>query len=101
MFFAYLHQPGGCDYTIGCGNLLVKLEADTIESAKKELIDTIKESYTGDYALEEVTFISGETIPFDVSSVYEELESEKEEQKRVNDEQHEREEFERLKKKYG
>jgi len=31
-----LYQEGGCDYTIGCGTVIVYLEADTSEEAFKE-----------------------------------------------------------------
>lgn len=38
MFIAYLKQAGeGCDYTIACGELLLKLEAQTLADAITEL----------------------------------------------------------------
>jgi hypothetical protein len=77
MFIAYLHQPGGCDYTIGCGNKLVSLTAKTVEEARKELSDLIKENYTGDIALDEVFLYSAEPIEFDMEAVYDEIEEEK------------------------
>jgi hypothetical protein len=34
-FYLWMRQSGdGCDYTIGCGQRLVKLEAETIEQAR-------------------------------------------------------------------
>jgi len=35
-FRLILTQDGGCDYTIGCGVRIVKLEAETLLAAKAE-----------------------------------------------------------------
>lgn len=35
-YYAYLKQEGeGCDYTIGCGNTLITLNAEKIKTLKK------------------------------------------------------------------
>lgn len=61
--FACLHQPGGCDYTIGCGNLLIGLTSENVEDAKKELKTIIEERYADDYRrLPNVTLIQGTSI---------------------------------------
>lgn len=36
-FYAYLEQGCGCDYTIGCGKLLVELKETSFEGAQEEL----------------------------------------------------------------
>lgn len=39
-FYLWLKQTGeGCDYTIGCGERLIPLNAHTIEDARKEALE--------------------------------------------------------------
>lgn len=100
-YFAYVHQEGGCDYTIGCGNLLLGLGAKTEEEAKEELKEVIKERFQGDYRIEEAMLFSGETIDFDLESVYNEIDEEKKAAKKQKEEQEEKAQYEALKKKFG
>lgn len=37
MYYLWLNQGGGCDYNIGCGQVLHPLKAKTIEEARKEI----------------------------------------------------------------
>jgi len=54
MFYkAYLKQRGdGCDYTIGCAQTVVDIDAKNIDEASLKLLQIIKESYSGDRELE-------------------------------------------------
>lgn len=43
---AYLVQSGeGCDYTIGCAQTVINIEANNMEEAKEKLTEIIKEEY--------------------------------------------------------
>jgi hypothetical protein len=102
-YVAYLKQDGeGCDYTIGCGLEMVKLKSDNLESAESELIDMIRESYTGDTSLESAKIyeVSNEKS-VDLRSVYKKISDEKESIKRKKLEDSEKNEYERLVKKFG
>jgi hypothetical protein len=44
-FYAYLKQPGGCDYSIGCGNLLIDLNSENLKDAAIQLKQEIKKEY--------------------------------------------------------
>lgn len=99
-FIVYLHQPGGCDYTIDCGSKLIELNAKTIDKAKKEVSKLIKEDYSH-IDLDEVVLYSAEKIDFDLDAVYTELEEEKAEFEKVEQDEKDRKEYERLKKKFG
>jgi hypothetical protein len=101
MFQAYLCQEGGCDYTIGCGNLLIQLSGETLPQAIEDLKEKIKENYTGDRRLSSVTIIKGESVNVDVDSIYEKIESDKRKQTEAETEASERQQYERLKKKFG
>lgn len=99
-YYAYLKQDGGCDYTIGCGNLLIKLKATNPDMAIIELKDLIKTNYCGELSLSSVILYESTEIAFDVNEVYKEQKEEQEETKRKEIERTEKSEFERLKKKY-
>jgi len=101
MFQAYLSQEGGCDYTIGCGNLLIQLTGDTLPEAVCDLKEKIKENYTGDRRLSSVSIIQGSSINVDVDSIYRQIESDKREQEEAETEASERKQYERLKAKFG
>ena len=53
-YVAYLHQDGGCDYTIGCGNLLFDLESDNYNDAILEIQDLLISTYNGNWKLESI-----------------------------------------------
>ena len=68
-FKAHLYQTGGCDYTIGCGHIVVDLEATTFPEAEKELT----EEYTDELALEGATLFEVKTtFEVPVNQIYEE-----------------------------
>lgn len=114
MFIAYAKQEGeGCDYTIGCGQILWKLKAQSYEEAIEELKSTVigkwlpefceyEEGYWEDFKLESVTLYEvnkKEEVP--INKWYSDaLMKIKQEKNKVNEE-YEKIEFERLKAKFG
>jgi len=99
--YAYLHQSGGCDYTIGCGNLLISLSSPTLNEALIELKNTIRDGYTGDRELSSVQLIEGESIKIDVKSIYDEIAKEQMLLKNKRQEEEERILYNMLKKKFN
>lgn len=101
---AYLKQAGeGCDYTIGCAQTVINIEANNFQEAYDELKYIISEDYSDDECLidyVELYEISNISL-IDVQEIYNEIDEKNqlEEQKRIEDK--ERKEFERLKRKYG
>jgi hypothetical protein len=102
---AYLKQScEGCDYTIGCARTVVHIDdAVNMEDAKQKLTTIILEEYGSD----EKTINSAElyeineifVMPVDeIYAKHDELRAQREQQKK---EDAEREEFERLKQKFG
>lgn len=101
-YYAYLKQEGeGCDYTIGCGNTLITLNAENDKNAKEKLKEIIIEQYSERESMLEKAILFKETIDFDLKSVYDEVESKKEAEKKSRQHIKDMEEFERLKKKLG
>lgn len=101
-YYAYLKQEGeGCDYTIGCGNTLITLNAENDKNAKEKLKEIIIEQYSGRESMLEKAILFKETIDFDLKSVYDELKSKKESEKTKRQHIKDMEDFERLKKKLG
>lgn len=103
-FICFIKQDGeGCDYTIGCGLNLLQLKSTNMDDAIQEMKDIIKEEYNhyesklGFCTVYEVS----ETHKLNVKGYYNQLESEKFELKKKLQEEKERQEFERLKKKFG
>ena len=102
---AYLKQSGeGCDYTIGCAQLVINIEANNIEEAKHKLSLIIIDDY-GQF--DEVSLSSAEL--YEVNEVFkmpvEEIYAKNNELKRKNTEIEQEKldaiEFERLKKKFN
>jgi len=102
-YIAKLYQPGGCDYTIGCGYMIHEFEADNIEHATEVLKKWMDEAYGSQYdEIDEVTLFEvsiKKEIPFDkwkqdrINFIQNELNLEKERK--------EKESYERLKRKFG
>jgi hypothetical protein len=107
-FIAYLEQASeGCDYTIGCGVLLIPIGGNTREEAVAELKQMIFEDGSGygphsDYRLERITLYEvADTAGIPIKEWYAEHEAE---QKRAALEQAsaaERAQYDRLRQKYG
>lgn len=101
-FYAYLQQNGGCDYTIGCGNLLITLKAQSLPEAAIELNQRIKDDgYIGEQQLSKILLIEGNSVNIDVHSIYDKIEKERQDEVTKKKEEHEKQEFERLRKKFG
>jgi hypothetical protein len=104
MFYANLNQKGeGCDYTIGCGYLLIKLRGNTYEEAFSDLKKRIRKCYTGDRELEAVTILEVNKVTEipDTYGIYTEIEQEKAGQRQAELNHKEKVEYERLKAKFG
>lgn len=103
-FMAFLTQPGGCDYTIGCGHAMIGLKGSNLQEALEDLKNIVKEKYTGERELSAITLIDGKTIYIDAEDLNDTIREEEKEEKRKKDiqdkEAHERAEYERLKKKF-
>lgn len=101
-YYAYLKQEGeGCDYTIGCGNTLITLNAENDKNAKEKLKEIIIEQYSERESMLEKAILFKETIDFDLKSVYDDVKSKKEDEKKSRQHIKDMEEFERLKRKLG
>ena len=44
-YIAVLRQSGGCDYTIGCGIEVVKLDAESMDDAQRECEALLENNY--------------------------------------------------------
>jgi len=101
---AYLIQDGqGCDYTIGCGQTIIELEALDMDEAKLKLIDIILEEYNHDeYRLESAElFEISEIYHIPIDDIYDENEREVQIILDQEEEKEELKEYERLRGKYG
>jgi hypothetical protein len=100
-FLVVMHQEGGCDYTIECGTKTEKISADSTEAALKKAQE-ICSDHIGDYRLSAMSLyqISWSTeIPVD--ELYASIEEERKRWKQIEKENQEKQEYERLKKKFG
>lgn len=80
-YYAWLKQRGeGCDYTIGCGSTLVTIDANGDDEAREKLKELIIEQYYGETELKKVLLFKN-PIDFNISEVYTEMRSKKEEEK--------------------
>jgi hypothetical protein len=100
---AYLKQGAeGCDYTIGCGQTLINIKTSSIEEAKQKLAEIIAEEYSGERELESAELFEVEqTFMMDTTSIYQEADEREETRKKNETTEKERQEFERLKAKFG
>jgi hypothetical protein len=111
MFYAHVKQAGeGCDYTIGCGHKVVRLEAKTLLEAEREIMtnDEEGEGYgsayylTGDAELESVTILEVTHVHKVPLSVYRDnLQRREAAEAAAKKEAADLVEFERLQKKFG
>lgn len=100
-YYAYLKQKGeGCDYTIGCAQTLIQIEANSDEEAREKLAEEISENYHGETELSKVLLFK-DPISFNLKEVYDARNSKKEESKNKMQHLKDIEDFERLKKKLG
>ncbi len=112
MYIAYLVEEGeGCDYTIACGETVLKLKATTRDEAIKELRQEIigewnGDEYEGGYGpdqrLEHVEFfevVDKELMP--ISVWYSDADAFRKKQANGMAEESEKAEYDRLKIKFG
>jgi hypothetical protein len=102
-FIAVLTQAGeGCDYTIGCGIKVIDLESENFNDAMEELTSLIQEEYTGDISLSSAILYKVESKEnMNLSEIYSKKEEAQNLRKDSELESKEREEYERLSKKFG
>ena len=100
---AYLKQNGeGCDYTIGCAQTVISIEAQSMDEAKQKLYQEIKEVYTGEQELERCELYEiNEVVLCDLKEWYKRIEDAEYAIEQKRKEYLERKEFERLKAKFG
>lgn len=103
IYKAYLNQgANGCDYTIGCGETVIDIEADSMHEAKIKLVEEIRENYSHEERqLESAEIFEISNIDsIDVNELYEMIYIEK---KMLSDKEMRAREFEQytiLKKKF-
>jgi len=100
---AYLFQGQGCDYTIGCGETIIDVPANSMEEAKKKLVEIIKEEYSHEERqLESAKIFEVEqSFDIDMKSIYNKINEDREIKSKQESIERERVEFERLKAKFG
>lgn len=101
---AHLDQGAqACDYGIGCGEILIHLDADNMEDAIAELKRTIEEEYSCDEMSVETCVILEITneVKIDLSGIYAEIEARENEEEAARKEKSERQQLERLQAKYN
>jgi len=104
IYYAHLDQGGeGCDYTIGCGHALRKLKADSLDAARAEVEALISEDYSSE--MTEVAHVKilevATVLELDVAAHYQPLKEKRQVAEEARRLKSEREEFERLKQKFG
>lgn len=100
-YYAYLKQVGeGCDYTIGCAQTLITIEAENDSEAKEKLSNEIMENYHDETELSKVLLFK-EPIDFDLKSIYSELKRKKEDSSKKMQYLKDLEDFEVLRKRLG
>ena len=100
-YYAYLKQNGeGCDYTIGCAQTIITIEAKNDNDAREKLTTEIIENYIGELELSKVLLFK-EPIDFDLKSVYSELKRKKEDSSKKMQHLKDLDDFERLRRKLG
>jgi hypothetical protein len=100
---AYLNQGGGCDYTIGCGQTVIDIKANSMEEAKVKLIKEIQEEYSHEerqldsaelYEIENI-------ISIDCKELYIAIDEAREKKIAKEQEEREKQDYIRLQAKFG
>lgn len=101
---AYLKQEDeGCDYTIGCAQTVIDIEATSMEEAKQKLTDTIIEEYSYDEGILDSAelYECNKVFVLPVGEIYAKKEQLKQWEEQRQQEESERREYERLKQKFS
>lgn len=103
-FVVLLTQAGkGCDYTIGCGQTWRQFGATDVDEAWRYVRECVQNEFTGDSALKAAVLVpvDGAVQELPVHEWYREFAAALDREKTAANEQRERDEFERLKKKFS
>jgi len=102
IYKAYLKQIGeGCDYTIGCAQTIINIQAGDIDEAMRKLYHKVKENYTGELTLEScVLYEINDIVICNLEKWYEQIDAAEIEAEERRAEELERKEYERLKAKF-
>jgi hypothetical protein len=111
-FLIHFHQLGGCDYTIGCGHRIRVIQADSMEDARTKVLketfgipddpEDDEDLMPSPDLLNQVTIYEvHDLMKLDVKALLKQRETNLSERRRLAAEAKEREDFERLKKKFG
>lgn len=100
---AYLKQDGeGCDYTIGCAQTVINIEANTMPEAFTKLYNIIAESYTGDRSLGYCELYEvNQIITLNLEKWYKMIENSEKSDYQIQIEKEEKELYLKLKEKFG
>lgn len=101
---AYLKQAGeGCDYTIGCAQTVINIEATSMEEAKQKLTAKIIEEYSYDEGMLDSAelYECSEVFAMPIDDIYAKKEQLKQQEEQRKQEESERREYERLKHKFS
>lgn len=103
-YIAYLKQAGeGCDYTIGCGRTVIDISANSMDEAQQKLVEIIADNYSHDETMLKTAVIY-EVLQLnmvDIKVLYQKIINDRNSEIKRIEEEKERQEFERLKSKYG
>jgi len=70
-YYTYLKQIGeGCDYTIGCAQVMKIIKADSFDEAVEKLEIIIRENYYDDTKLEDAMIFECEPTYIDLDNLY-------------------------------
>lgn len=105
MFLAHIKQVGeGCDYTIACGEKVVRLKAISMADAREEVRRMLAEDYTfkGDRRLQSATVYEvHDTFKVPVDAWYDELRAESTQDEAQRQQAARRRQYETLKHEFG
>jgi hypothetical protein len=99
-FLIHLHQDGGCDYTIGCGDVVHTFEAFSKEGIEEEIKERV-EDYGRDN-IQKVTFyeITDNSAEIDIDGLFASDDAKYAADAKAKEEAKERKILDDLKKKY-
>lgn len=101
---AYIKERSeGCDYTIGCARTVLTIQAESIAEAKEKFSEQVRENYSHrERRLKSAElFEVGESISVDMDELYKRIDDAAYNEQQQEKEKAEREEYERLKAKFG
>jgi len=101
MYYAYLKQKGeGCDYTIGCAQVMVTVKANSFDEATEKLELIIKTHYYDDTELEDAMIFEEQPRIIDLDTIYNQRSKDESNRRQQAQEEKDRAELARLMNKY-